>query len=416
MKNSIKQSTKLYSTVLALGSLATSATAGAADFADDVYDALAGGKVSLDLRLFFERLEEDNPLDDASLLSLRSRLGYETGKINNFSALLEFENTTAIGNDDNYSLPAASPFSAGVGQSIIPDPEFSEVNQAYLNYSGFDETVIKLGRERINLDNQRFIGSVAWRQNEQTFDGFSISNNSLSDTSLFYSFASNANNVFGANIDVDLHILNAAYNGFTAGKLVGYAYLSDFQNANTNDNRTVGIRFDGATPVGGNEKILYTAEYARQSDSNDNPNSFDHDYILAEGGLAFGPGISAKLSYELLGSENGDTGFFTPFSTIHKFQGWADVFLVPTSSALGLPNGIEDIHFTLAGKAGPINLVGVYHDFSSDVGGIDYGSEFNFLATTKVGRFDLGAKFADYSADEFGVDTTRYWFWVQTSI
>jgi hypothetical protein len=29
---------------------------------------------------------------------------------------------------------------------------------------------LTLGRQRINLDDQRFVGSVGWRQNEQTFD------------------------------------------------------------------------------------------------------------------------------------------------------------------------------------------------------------------------------------------------------
>src|SRR3546814_18226061 len=31
-------------------------------------------------------------------------------------------------------------------------------------------SIVTVGRQRINLDDQRFVGSVGWRQNEQTFD------------------------------------------------------------------------------------------------------------------------------------------------------------------------------------------------------------------------------------------------------
>lgn len=424
MKNSVKHFTKLYSTLIVVGSFANTPIANAANFGDQLHEALAGGKVDLDLQLRLETAEQDNALSDSSLLTLRSRLGYETGKLAGFGAYLQIEDTTAVGSDDNFSSPG--PNSPGPGHSVIADPEFTELNQGYLSYSGFSDTVLKYGRQRIKLDNARFIGNVIWRQNEQTYDGFSISNQSIDELTVFYSFTTNANNVVGANIDVDINSLNVSYNGFTAGKLTGYAYLYDFEDADADDSNTFGVRFAGGTPISDSVKILYTGEFARQSDSGDNPNSFDVDYLLAEGGVKFGPGVTLQAGFESLGSDNGEFSFFTPFSTLHAFNGWADVFLVGSGTAAGLQNGLDDFYLKAGGKAGTVDLLAVYHDFSSDTGGIDYGTELNLQATFAVGKFDFGIKYADYSADDAvtpataaglaNVDTERFWLWVSTHI
>ena len=55
---------------------------------------------------------------------------------------------------------------------MVADPKGTELNQGYVQYKGIDNVGLKLGRQRINLDNQRFIGGVGWRQQEQTFDAF----------------------------------------------------------------------------------------------------------------------------------------------------------------------------------------------------------------------------------------------------
>ena len=49
------------------------------------------------------------------------------------------------------------------------DPETTELNQAYLSFRG-GETILSAGRQRLVLDNARFVGEGAWRQNQQTFD------------------------------------------------------------------------------------------------------------------------------------------------------------------------------------------------------------------------------------------------------
>ena len=104
---------------------------------------------------------------------------------------------------------------------------------------------------------------------------------------------------------------------------------------------TYGIRFSGSTQAG-DTKLLYSAEFASQSSESVSSN-FDADYLMLEAGAVF-KGVTAKVGYEELGSDNGAYGFSTPLATLHKFNGWADQFL-------GTPaQGLVDTSVTLAGK------------------------------------------------------------------
>ena len=106
----------------------------------------------------------------------------------------------------------------------------------------------------------------------------------------------------------------------------------------------------------------------------------------------------------MLGSDDGVAAFRTPLATLHKFQGWADLFLVTPAA------GIEDTNAGLAGTLGGVRWAATYHQFRSDEGAIDYGDELNFIANYKItDGVKTQFKFANYRADDFGTDTTRAW-------
>ncbi len=100
------------------------------------------------------------------------------------------------------------------------------------------------------------------------------------------------------------------------------------------------------------------AAYARQKDAGDSELSYDSDYYKLEGALKFKP-VTLKAGYEVLASDNG-VGFQTPLATLHKFQGWTDQFLSTPA------DGIEDAYVVISGKAGPVKLMAVYHDFRAE--------------------------------------------------
>ena len=120
-------------------------------------------------------------------------------------------------------------------------------------------------------------------------------------------------------------------------------------------------------------------------------------------GAAFKP-VTVKVGYEVLGGSADDGQFLTTLATLHKFNGWADKFL-------GTPvDGLQDFYLDVGGKIGSVNWKAVYHDFSSDSEGIDYGTEFDFLLKyTTSWKQGFLLKGAFYEAKDFSVDTQKIW-------
>jgi len=386
-----------------IGSLLLIAMTGAAQAdAAVLADKPNTGKLYGDFRLRYETVEQDNALEDADALTLRSRIGYKTANFEGFSALIEVEDVREL--VDDFSVPPAG---VRPGQfSVIADPEGTEIDQAFVQYAN-EKLTLKLGRQVLALDGHRFVGHVGWRQDRQTFDGAVLNYKPSKDFSINASYIDKRTRIFSDEADVDSQdtILNTSYKT-SAGKIVAYAYLLEVDTAASNSLDTYGISFKGTTPVV-DYKFHYAAEFATQ-DSND---TFDTDYVLLEGGITFA-GVTAKLGFESLGSDNGQEGFATPLATLHKFNGWADQFL-------GTPDqGLEDVYLSLSGKLAGGKWLAVYHDFSSDValnGADDLGDEINLLYTRKFGDgFSGGIKYADYSAGDAGfgrVDAQKAWVW-----
>ncbi|MED5432978.1 MAG: hypothetical protein VX920_11630, partial [Pseudomonadota bacterium] len=98
--------------------------------------------------------------------------------------------------------------------------------------------------------------------------------------------------------------------------------------------------------------------------------------------------------------------FQTPLATKHAFNGWADLFLATPA------DGLEDTFVTVGGKLAGFKLAAIYHDFKSNEGSTDYGTEMDLLVARPIGKhYTVGLKYADYSADDFGADTSKYWAW-----
>lgn len=373
--------------------------------AAELEKAITGGQPSFDGRLRYEHAEEDNPAEDADALTFRARLGYGTATWQGFDAFAEYEGVYAIGGDGEYnSGPGVlSETNGRTGHSVIADPTGDELNRGWIRYRGFAGTEIKAGRQRIILDNARFIGNVGWRQNEQTLDALIVRNQSLQDITLTYGYLWKQNFIFFNDNELDAHLFNVGWAASGWLKLSAYGYFIDFKEENlprvpgTPDTRTIGLRATGK-----HGPFSYALEYADQSGYADAPSSVDAEYWLVEAAYQTSI-ITPMLGYEVLGGD-GSYGFSTPLATLHAFQGWADLFLNTPA------NGIRDAYAKLSGKLEKVALAVVYHDFQSDSGSMDYGSEIDFVAALPVTtRLSVLLKYADYSADDFAVDTERLW-------
>ncbi|MDJ0955996.1 MAG: alginate export family protein [Arenicellales bacterium] len=369
-------------------------------------ETVSKGKINLSFRYRFEYVDQVGINDKAEASTLRTRLGLETAEYKDFKLLLEFSNVTVIGSERyNSTRNGKTEF------PVVADPDGTEVNQAFLSYSPKD-TSLALGRQRINLDNQRFIGGVGWRQNEQTYDSFTLRSLSLPDLRLFYGYIWEVKRIFGPDegtppeqFDSDSHALNVNFGRWAAANLSAYAYFLDLENAPANSNRTYGIRLTGKTEPASDWVVKYAAEFAKQSDYGDNPNDYTADYHLIELGAQRGP-VFAKLGWEVLDGDQNQAGkqFRTPLATLHKFQGWADKFL--NTPDAGVDDRYASLQVTFLGAKALL----VYHSFEAASGGQKYGNEWDFsLTKTFAKKHNLLLKYADYKAKGFATDTTKWW-------
>lgn len=387
--------------------VAGQASVASADLGSDITEALKGGKAYGDFRLRYEMVDQDNALKDADALTLRSRLGYKTGEVQGFSGVIEFEDSRNVLGMDDYNNTQGK----NTDYSVIADPETTELDQGYIQYKN-EMVTTKFGRQVLTLDNHRFVGHVGWRQDRQTFDAVTLNVTPMKDLSVQYAFLDQRNRILAEEADINSqdHLLNVGYKT-PFGKLSAYAYLLENEDVEDDALDTYGLRFSGKTEVSSELKALYTLEYATQ-DKESAAGDNDADYMNLEAGAEF-KGVTAKLGYEVLGSDDGAYGFTTPLATLHKFNGWADQFL-------GTPGqGVVDMSLTVSGKVAGVKLMAVYHEFEADEesnGVDDLGSELDLLVAKKFSdNYSGGIKYAAYSAgdDAAGkVDTDKAWLWV----
>jgi hypothetical protein len=382
---------------------------------DRLSSMVTDGKASVDFRYRFEAVDEAGFDEDARASTLRSRLTLESARLNGFSALLEMDDVRTIGADDYNST-----VNGKTQYPVVADPVGTDLNQFWFKYSNdaFDGT---LGRQRILHGNQRFVGGVAWRQNEQTFDGIRALGFLWDKLSLDLSYVNQVNRIFGPNdganpatLKGDNVLFRADFQVAEAQKLNGYIYLLDIDpqagyapgKTVNNSSNTFGIDYSGKF-----DRFSFDAALARQTDAGNSELNYDANYYMAELGLSFQT-IKLNAGYEVLGADNG-VGFSTPLATLHKFQGWADKFL----STPG--DGVEDAYLGIHGKAGPVKLGAVYHNFEAESSSSKFGKEIDLVATWIVNKqFNLQAKYADFKSDDSSrfTDTKKGWLTLQLKI
>ena len=387
-------------------------------YAEDAFmTALTSGQVDFSFRLRYEHVDDESKAagsQETDAFTARTTLGYKTGDFHNVFGYLQFENTTAIGDDNNYNDGTN-----GLGTlPTIADPEGTEINQAFLGAKLFDKTLVKFGRQILTPRKapfHRYLGTVLWRQNWQTQDAITLTNTSIKDTTLLAGYIWNNNTIFGTDRDMKAPIFNIKYDGFQYAKLEGYYYDLEFTDLGGLSTETYGIRANGAFPVSEKVSLIYTGEYATQSEGDNAPVNYDADYYLVEGGFktsfdSFVKTLMAKVSYEVLESDGGAIAFRTPLATGHAFQGWADNFLVTPAA------GIEDTYFTMvATGAYDTKLIVSYHMLEAETGGFDYGDELDiWLTKTFAKKYTVGLKYAGYDASSDvgntkATDLSKFW-------
>lgn len=377
---------------------------------DSFGEVLAAGKPILESRLRYENVEQAG-LKDGAALTLRNRIGFQSAEYKSLKFLFEFEDVRALDDDYNSNTNGKTQY------PVIADPTVTELNRAQLVWTPSAYTTVTAGRQRIILDDARFIGNVGWRQDEQTFDALRV-DTTLGKLSVTYAYVFQANRILAetADWDSDSHLLNVTWPINEALKLQAFDYALDFENAKPHSTNTYGVRATGSAWVS-SFKLAYAGYYAKQTDYGYNPTDFDLKAYMVEGAVTWDM-FTVKVNYESL-EGNGTRGFITPLATVHAFQGWSDVFAYNGNKTH--PNGINNLNYSLAiagytHSSFPLiknpTLLIVYHDFETERLGQSIGSEWDVQATAGLTKnLSVLLKYADFERANTTMPASRTKLW-----
>ena len=385
----------------------------------DFTDAIKNGEPTLEFRLRHENARQ-NGLEDARATTLRSTVGYETAEFSNAAIKVELVDVA------NFFGQRYNPGVSDLSKpqySLIQDPHGAGVTEAKFMYYGFTHNVITLGRQYINLDNQRFIGKNNFRQYPQSFDAFSFQSSMIDTLDLFYSYLTHINTNFanGRAIEgrrsVSTHLIHADWTGYRYGQLAGYIYFNKDRTIITNSHTTLGVRLTNPDAYYAMNQFGYSLELAQQKGKFGNPNKYTRYYVHATLSKTIEM-FTGLIGLEKLGgsSSGANRQFITPLGSIDDFNGIAEVFN-------NIPNrGLQDYYAKISAATieHDMSIGVIYHYFRLDrgPGSRRAGQEFDLVA--EIGLNDqirLSGAYAHYSPkNNVATRTRRIWIMITANL
>lgn len=359
------------------------------------------GRMLFQLRPRYTYVSQTNKEGIARAENMRLLLGYRTAPIGDFEFTGQLVNVS-------WMEPKRATYEPGSFTSeypLVADPDKSDVNLLHADYVGLPDLRVRLGRQMIKLDNERFVGSADVRQMPQVFDAVSARYTGIPDTEIQAAHAWHVRTYFGNRFQTSTTLLNARVQsdmGLSAG---AYGYFQDQPQINNNtgladnSNRILGARLEGNTPSVNGLRWYYTAEAAQQRPYANGDQQIHATYHR----LALGPSwsvFSAQLNYERLGSNQGRYGFQTPLS-YNTFQGWAYSFFTTPAE------GVRDLNASFGAVFDLWDLTLKHHRFKADFGGAALGSEWDLALGYRINAsLSIRAVFGQFRADPASVRPT----------
>ena len=177
-------------------------------------------------RLRYETVDQAGLPDDADALTVRVRSGIQalSGPL---MAIVEAQGTLALVGDYYDGLHGAAT------RPLVADPQNIALYLAQLQYRT-KAVAVTIGRQRIALDDERFVGTVPFRDNGQTFDAARIEWTGVKGLKADLTYAWRVNTIWGIDgvgarprsIGGDNVLGNLSY-ASPVGTITGFAYLVD---------------------------------------------------------------------------------------------------------------------------------------------------------------------------------------------
>lgn len=385
-------------------------------FAQDETSSLAGPRLSGDLRLRYQNLERDDFLETGQALTLRFQGTFETDIFDKTSFLAEVEGVAALIDDYNDGAGAKPllPF--------IPDPEGIELNRLQVISEAIPQTRLTLGRQRLALDDWRFIGAFPFRQNNQSFEAVRVETTAFGPGILDIGYFNKVRRPLGEDNIRGVFTGDSFFSNYNLATAIGrvslFHYATELETGPSGpllrieSSKTIGARVLGRRDWD-HLTIVWEGSYAQQSDYSNNPDDYAANYGLAE--LTVKPkNFEFKFRGEILGSDNGQA-VQTPLASLHRFQGFADQFLTTPDDGVRDYSAAVQYNFGSIGPVSAIETFARFHWFEADTDGRNYGRELNLSLKAKVNKTRFGLEYANYNAATFSSDTQTLFFTTEIS-
>lgn len=360
------------------------------------------------IRARYADLEDAGQPGSSASILLRATVASDW--TNQFKTLLEVDHVQAFLKDE---------YSDGVrfnGKPTIPDVPGTEINRAFL-FLDLDQLKFRIGRQQLEFDDQRFIGSVSFWQNEQTFDALHARYDFLTNSHFSQTYIANANRIYGDDADESLspndinfdaldglrplsnlgdhehntHLSRIELNEWDYSQIISYAYLIDNKDLPSVSSNTFGGIYKFRYKSGELKyRLELQAAVQKRTELDEAPNV---PYYLFDGGVSY-TSLELSLRHEILAAREG-VSFVTPLDSGHDFQGWADI--LPDDR---ITNGIEDTSLRLNWRVAPWKVDARYHVLRRYEVDQTIGSEFDLDVIYKPGKdHTVFLRLADFKPD-----------------
>ena len=355
-----------------------------------------GGNFWLELRPRWNHIEEADKAETTRGGTVRIVGGWRSAPWMGFRATVEGIHTDSWGGKHFNDNPAdgASEY------PLLPDPRHTGVNRAFVQYMNEEGLTVRVGRQRVALDNQRWVSDNDFRQIPQLFDGATVEYGGLAATRLTAGYYGQVRSTSGTTDDLRLTVLNAAWNPLPDHALGAFAYFHDQPNSapftgfQDESYRVYGVRAEGTVARWGAIELPYVVELARQRPYADGDSRIDARYWRVGAGLSTTQWM-LRADYEVRGSNEGVYGLQIPLTNFYGYNGWTlKWFTAPRE-------GLRDGWITARWAVGPVTLYAEQHRFESDFGSLDFGRELDAGVTWDIlpnavlrlqhARYDSGA-------------------------
>lgn len=310
-----------------------------------------------------------------------------------------------------------------------------DVHQAYFAVSGMFGTNLaaKIGRQEINIGNQRLVGAVGWHNIGRSFDAARFTTTRESAT--FDLFAARLVGTVGTPIGQNLYGLVGSFPVSDGPKIEGVLLMDNNTSPVTSgadDGENTLQRFTaGATLNGVQSGLEYELEgYYQAGTVFENATgelgnigaylaSVRVGYVVnPENGLKLG-GLFTLVSGDDDATDGDVKNFDTLFATNHKFYGFMDYFVGAGSFARGL----QDVSVQVGLSPNPKTTLALdFHHFTAPEApqGIEkgLGQEIDFTVnfTYNKALSLVGGLSAFVPGDDFGGQDTAFWGYISSIV